>query len=36
MSDGFTSKLELIQGTRRIYVTFADGMVTEKSARDLE
>jgi hypothetical protein len=36
MSDGFSSKLELIQGTRRIYVTFADGMVTEKSARDLE
>jgi hypothetical protein len=36
MSVGFSSKLELIQGKRRIYVTFAEGKVTEKSARDLE
>jgi hypothetical protein len=36
ISDGFTSRLELIQGKRRIYLTFVDGKVTEKSAKDLE
>jgi hypothetical protein len=36
MSDGFWSKLELIQGKRRIYLTFMDGKLTEKSAKDLE
>jgi hypothetical protein len=36
MSDGFSSKLELIQGKRRIELTFVDGKVTEKSAKDLE
>jgi hypothetical protein len=36
MSGGFSSKLEFIQGKRRIYLTFADGKVKEKSARDLE
>ncbi len=36
MSDGFSSKLELIQGKRRIEITFVDGKVTEKSAKDLE
>jgi hypothetical protein len=36
MSDGFWSKVELIQGKRRIYLTFADGKVTKKSAENLE
>jgi hypothetical protein len=36
MSEGFSSKLELIQGKRRIELTFLDGKVTEKSAKDLE
>jgi hypothetical protein len=36
MSDGFTSKIEIIQGRRRIYLTFAAGKVAEKSAKDLE
>jgi hypothetical protein len=36
MSDGFSSKLELDQGTRQILLTFVDGKVTEKSAKELE
>jgi hypothetical protein len=36
MTDGFWSKLELIQGKHRIYLTFEDSKVTEKSAQDLE
>ena len=36
LSDGFSSKLELIQGKRRIYLTFVDGKVTEKSAKNVE
>jgi hypothetical protein len=36
MSEGFWSKLELVQGKRRIYLTFADAKVTEKTAKDLE
>jgi hypothetical protein len=36
MSDGFSSKLELIQGKHQIDLTFVDGRVTKKSAKDLE
>jgi hypothetical protein len=36
MSDGFSSKLQLIQGKHQIDLTFVDGKVTEKSAKDLE
>jgi hypothetical protein len=36
MSDGFSSKLQLIQGKHEIHLTFVDGKVTEKSAKDLE
>jgi hypothetical protein len=36
MSDGFTSKLELMQGKRRFFLTFKDGKVTEKSAKYIE
>jgi hypothetical protein len=36
MTDGFWSRVELVEGKRRIYLTFADGKVTEKSARDLK
>jgi len=36
MSVGFSSKLQLIQGKHEIHLTFVDGKVTEKSAKDLE
>jgi hypothetical protein len=36
MSDGFSSKLALRQGRRRIDLTFIDGKVTEKSAQGVE
>jgi hypothetical protein len=36
MSEGFWSTLELIQGTRRVYLKFEDDKVTEKSAKGVE
>ncbi len=36
MSDGFSSKLEFIQGQGRMYLTFVDEKVIEKSAQGLE
>ena len=36
MTDGFWSRVELIEGKHRIYLTFADSKVTEKAAKDLE
>jgi hypothetical protein len=36
MSDGFWSRVEVIEGGRRIYLAFADGKVTDKASKDLE
>ena len=36
MSDGFSSRLQLIQGKHQIDIKFVDGKITEKSAKGLE
>ncbi len=36
MSEGFSSRLEMAQGKRRIFLTFIDGKLTEKSSKDLD
>jgi len=36
LSDNFYGKLELVQGKRRVSLSFEDGKVTGKSAKDLD
>jgi hypothetical protein len=36
MSDGFHGRLDLGQGKRRMTLSFEDGKLSEKSAKDLE
>jgi hypothetical protein len=36
MSDGFSSRLQFIQGKHQCDVKFVDGKITEKSAKDLD
>jgi hypothetical protein len=36
MSDGFSSRLQFIQGKHQIDIKFIDGRITEKSVKDLQ
>ena len=36
MSDGFSSRLQFIQGKHQFDIKFVDGKITEKSAKDLD